>query len=256
MQDRNKTGLTHDVTAVAASWLDLHGFKPIETEVPLCLGWCSDLAAVITPTQTELIDLKLLRRKPRWTWNRKRYEVDDSDAASWQAEYKALDRVMTCCVEVKTSRGDFRRDKKWTFALPTDMAYLAAPKGLTQPEEWPKGWGILEFESDVIHQLRPPTPGVTTTEQQLGIVLSIALRRDHNTRYERIRELQKSERIEDGEQRAITRTGDIARLVLSVAHAEYESVERTLERYRRTNLPPWVMEPLKKLYGVAKNQEN
>jgi hypothetical protein len=69
MADRNKTELTQNVTRIASLWLNRKGFKPVETEV--CVewrhkkAWIADVAGVIAPTQTELIDLKLIRRPPR-----------------------------------------------------------------------------------------------------------------------------------------------------------------------------------------------
>lgn len=250
MSDRNKSQLTHDVTNATAAWLDERGFKPVETEVgPLSYdenntGWIADLAGVICPTQTELIDLKLLRSRPSW-------KALDEDQKTWRADYKSLDRTMTCLVEVKTSRGDFIGDRKWSLTPPTDLAFLAVPSGMIEREEWPYGWGILAYwEGCGIRRLRPPTPRVTTPEQQFATVLSIAVRRDHHTRYARLREFQRAQRLRDGEDKTIRRAGDIARAFLQIARGEHNNVEEVLDRHQLRKLPYYVLEQLNQLWGA------
>lgn len=47
--------------------------------------------------------------------------------------------------EIKISRGDWLRDEKWAEYLPLCHLFsIVAPKGLIQPEELPKGVGLLE----------------------------------------------------------------------------------------------------------------
>src|ERR1039458_5691991 len=103
--DRNKTKLTHDVTNAAHFYLDERGFKPLETEVAVTNRWVADLCGVTSPTQTELIKLGLLSRSP--TWKAPRWKRD-----AWYKMLMALLDIMTCLVEVKTSRSDFNHDKK------------------------------------------------------------------------------------------------------------------------------------------------
>jgi hypothetical protein len=264
--DRNKSELTHDVTHATATWLEERGFKPVETEVPMPwavredkpeTGWIADLAAVLCPTQTELINLKLLRRAPPWI----RYDEGfnelppNTNYAAWSAERESLIRIMTCLVEVKTTRSDFCGDRKWTAALPTDLAYLAVPRGLITPEEWPAGWGILEHSDNGIRQRRPPTPGITTTEQQRDVILSIAVRRDHHTRYARWRELQKEQRIRQSEDKTISRLGSLTRAVLAITQGKHETVKNCLDYHGLRKMPKWAMEPLEKLWSIA-SQEN
>jgi hypothetical protein len=244
MKDRNKSELTHEVTSAVAAWMDERGFKPVETEVYVERGWVADLAGVIVPTQTELIDLKLLR--PRPTWKR-----PTDEHAAWKAEYDAIDRTMTALVEVKTSRSDFVGDRKWKLPIPTDLAFLAVPSGMVKEEEWPTGWGILSYSNGSVRRLRTPTPTVTTISQQFSVVLEIAVRRDHHTRYARLREQQRERRISDAEAKSIRRASDIARAFLQIARAEHNSVEEVLGRNNIKNLGGFVMEQLENLWGVA-----
>lgn len=243
-QDRNKTGLTHDVTAAAARWLEERGFKPVETEVSVCLGWCADLAGVIVPTQTELIDLKLIPRRPSW-------KAPALDQQAWEQRYKLFDRTYTCMVEVKTSRGDFRGDRKWSLPCPTDLAYLAVPKGMVKLEECPARWGVLEYSDGAMRRLRAPDPYVTTTEEQLGVVLSIAVRRDHHTRYERWREYQKQDRVERAAEKTVSRVSAIARVMEKIVRGEGESVDRVFEYHGIKNMPEYAMERIRPLWGLA-----
>lgn len=261
MNDRNKSPITHEVTDAVAVWLDAHGFKPVETEVPMVAGWVADLAAVICPTRTELIALQLIKRPPSWneihSLKTKRRTWDADVYKAWQGTLDALRRTMTCLVEVKTSRADYCGDKKWTLTPPTDLAFVAFPRGLVKPEEWPAGWGILEFHDGAIKRLRAPTPQVTADSQQRDVILSIAIRRDHHTRYARFREQQKEQRLDDAEKTSRYRIRDIARTVLSIARAEYGSVQEclmfNLSHSDKKSLPGWVMEPLEELWGIAKD---
>lgn len=271
MNDRNKSPITHEVTDAVASWLDAHGFKPVETEVPLALGWVADLAGVICPTQTELIALQLIKRPPSWneihSLKTKRRTWDADAYKAWQGTIDALRRTMTCLIEVKTSRADYCGDKKWTLTPPTDLAFVAFPRGLVKAEEWPTGWGILEFHDGAIKRLRAPTPQVTADSQQRDVILSIAIRRDHHTRYSRFREAQKETRLASATETSMARIRDIFRAVLSVARGERDSLEECLMFTRLhhhvnkgsvidgryvTTTPEWVMEPLRELYAIAK----
>lgn len=253
MIDRNKTTLTHDVTHAASRWLEERGFKPVETEVSVCAGWCADLAGVIVPTMTELIELKFLRRQPRWKYVRGKIPIYESpERIAWETAYKRMDRTMTALVEVKTSRGDFRGDRKWKLIPPTDLAYVAVPAGMVKREECPASWGVLEFHAGNVRCIQTPIPFVSTLEQQFGVVLSIAVRRDHHTRHERWREYLREERVERGGEKTIRRVADIAKMLLHVAHGEGDSLERVLQYQGIKNMPEYVMERIRPLWGIAK----
>jgi hypothetical protein len=83
MIDRNKTEITHNITRLAALWLDNHGFKPVETEVGVDQGWIADIAGVGCLTQTEYIGLKLLKRPPRW-----HYDANPSQQIIYEDAYQ------------------------------------------------------------------------------------------------------------------------------------------------------------------------
>ena len=221
VDDRNKTEITKDVTAAAAFWLEEHGFKPIETEVHVADAWVADLAAVIVPTRTELVALKLLKRHPHYL--SPAYET-------WDAHASELTRRMTCIVEVKTTLADFRSDQnhKWSTKPPSALAFLAVPAGLIQPDQWPSGWGILECSGEKTCYVRPPEIHKTDLKTDIEIVCAIATRRDHFTRYQRSRDLQRKERITSGEKKMVQRFDQIARAAVSILYGQYENVESAL----------------------------
>lgn len=162
IEDRNKTEITCKATSAAALYLCERGCKPLESEVHICKGWTADLAAVLAPTITELVKLKLLRPRPRTRLVPGLY-------SEWWNEGKALQRVMTVVVEVKTTRADFCGDKKWEMSIPADLAYLTVPKGLLSSDEWPNGWGILEYneQSSTVRCGRPPELRQASSEQHI-----------------------------------------------------------------------------------------
>lgn len=241
MQDRNKTELTHKVTNAVDCWLDERGFKPTETEVCVCDGWVADLAGVIVPTQTELQKLKLMPPKPKWN---KREEVE-----AWYALANERQQLMTALVEVKTSRADFLGDKKWGQQPPVNLAYLAIPNDLpVSPEEIPAGWGLITYSSATqnMRALRPAVIREITVEQKLWVVHEIAVRRDHRTRYEALRESQKDERIHANQEVSRTRVHDAIRAVTAIFHGceypgkpwatRYNSVQEVLEHFNIKHL--------------------
>ena len=133
--DKNKTCATHRATAVAAAYLDLRGFKPIETEVPVFDGWVADLASYVYPSNTELEKLKIVGKKQT------RYgHIIDTDAAA-RFENMCGQGPFTALVEVKVTKGDYKNDIAFKFGgrvFPAHFCYLAYPKGLV--EKPPKGW--------------------------------------------------------------------------------------------------------------------
>ena len=251
--DQNKTEITKQITAATGFWLDERGVKPVETEVTIAWGWIADIAGVVCPTQTELQDLKLIRRKPSW-------KKSEEEKQAWEVEAGVLNRLMTVVVEVKTSRSDFRGDKKWEWEPPADLCWLAVPAGLIAETERPKGWGILEYSEKrdcMISKVVPPVR-TTTAEQQRDLVYAVACRRDNHTRYEHINRLRKEYRDEDKHRQSLTRVKDAMRAALSVARGEYGSVEGALEAHRIKLKGGYELEMLglTALWGVAKKETN
>jgi len=248
--DQNKTELTKQITAATGFWLDERGVKPVETEVTVAQGWIADIAGVVCPTQTELQDLKLIRRKPSWK--------KSAEEAVWEVEAGILNRMMTVVVEVKTSRSDFRGDNKWQRDPLADLCWLAVPAGLVGETERPTGWGILEYSEKrdcMISRVVPPVR-TTTAEQQRDLIHAVACRRDNHTRYEHINRLRKEYREEDKHRQSLTRVKDAMRAALSIARGEHGSVEEALEYHRIKLKGTYELEMLglTALWGVAKKE--
>lgn len=180
--DSNKSALTHKITAVCAAYLDKRGFKPIETEVSvgrMQWGWIADLASFVYPSWSEckLIGLN----------------TDE------------LINPVTAIVEVKITRGDFRKDIRRKFNaenLPAHICYLAYPKGMLSDEEIPARWVGLEVKADGSKLLRRKKKIVPvmdqTAEQIIDLIAAVAIRRDHRTRY---RAMKDAMRMYNAEQR-------------------------------------------------------
>jgi hypothetical protein len=268
MADRNKTELTQNVTRVASLWLDSKGFKPVETEV--CVewrgtkAWIADVAGVITPTQTELIDLKLIRRPPRHDWSRRQDPAYENRyqqlQKAWNEDYRKIVGILTALIEVKTSISDFRRDEKWEREnfVATNLRYIAMPTGLIPQEKWPPGWGILLFgsssqlqlnghdETPSIRCVRPSPIFPVSVEQSRDVILQLAIRRDHQTRYEHLRKLNQEIRISDAERTSIDRVSkamDFALRIVRGASVEEAKMMSAL----RCELSPRILEQVREL---------
>lgn len=268
MIDRNKTPLTHLVTQRAVFWLDRVGFKPVETEVGVAEHWVADVAGVCTPTTTELIELRLLKSSPKFPreksgrdWqlpptpeHEARVAAWQVKQAAWEAARDALPKLLTASVEVKTSVNDFKRDDKWERPWPTNLCYLAMPTGLIPQDRWPKGWGIILTSADGQRLLRvfPGELRESPTERQRDVVLALAVRRDHATRYQRMRDVQKKLRIDQNEGKSLTRMTDAIRFVMAVAGGmEIEDARLRCLRQREIFLPDSVLRELAAMRGVA-----
>ena len=248
--DRNKTPLTHKVTDATWEWLNNHGFKPVETEVcmppvpSLGHGWCADLAGIISPTRTELIEMKLLSRCPPYL--SPKYE-------GWIEKRKSLSRRMCCLVEVKTSRSDFLRDDKWKVDLPVDLAWVALAPGVAGMDEIPSAWGVLVLRGDVMAQVRPPEPRVALPEAFTDVLYEISIRRDHRTRYSQIREEKKESR----ERNRVARVSDVIESLECIIQAKsrygskFVTFDGILSEHSLYDLTDRQKENLRKVYGVA-----
>lgn len=201
--DRNKTATTHHITAAAVAYLDMRGCKPIETEVGIGLGEAvkygiADIASFVYPTHTEISKLKI-----------RRFCRDEING-----------QLLTVVVEVKASRPDFQKDKKRKFKIfPANLCYLAYPKGLLKPDEVPEGWLGLEATKDersiwrthwqkgAIHS---PDAGTV-----LDTVVSIAIKRDHRTRYRAMRDYMRAARVREIERKRKWQMADLFRDVVN-----------------------------------------
>jgi hypothetical protein len=258
--DLNKTAVTKDVTAAAIVYLDERGCKPIETEVTVAPGWVADVASVVQPTATELIDLKLIERAPSWNYQikvgldpeGKNIYTSSPKRADWNARVAGMQQLMTVLVEVKTSRSDFCGDKKWAMQPPTNLAYLAIPKDLAIDGP-PSGWGVLEVSESGCRLRTAPAIRSVTVEQQLAVVLQIAVRRDHDTRYERLRALNRRHREQVAESRSSTNVMKAMRLMESIIHGKHGSIKEAMF-YHGVKLPEYYIEELEGLWAVVQKQ--
>lgn len=237
--DGNKTPLTERVTATVAQWMNERGMKPVETEVPVAAGWIADLAGVICPTRTEASDLKLIPRSPRCYANPNYAAMNDEREAAFQA----LPPLITVLVEVKTSRGDFRGDRKWELPRPAHLCYLATPPDIVGPNEVPMGWGWIvvgeEAKQKLPPQMTPQTDAITA-----DLIWQVAVRRDHQTRYARLREIQKKRRAEEAEGKAYRRMSALIAAACD-AIAGRKPLEESL-RWCGVKLRKWELEEMQR----------
>ncbi|HEX8177885.1 MAG TPA: hypothetical protein VF543_22540 [Pyrinomonadaceae bacterium] len=267
--DRNKTERTHDITRAVISWLRERGFKPIETEVLLRQGWQADVAGVCVPTETEAIRLKLVERKPKFSWPAGHYQLHQSEEERarnialyqeweqsiyqpWKATMDALPTPLTALCEVKQSRADYFRDKKFTEELPpANLCFLALPHALLKPSELPPRWFILESVGRDVRLTRKGEMFPVQIEQQLLSVLALAMRRDNSERYATAREEQMAQRAESAKRETVARYADVTRAILRVVRGERTTEEAlAFSRVKLSENHP-LREDLKKLEGVA-----
>lgn len=196
MNDLNKTGLTHRVTAVAVASLDSLGCKPVETEVAIAPGWIADVASYWYPTRTEgkrfgmqkiPLPARLVDAVPD--------DELDMRVRCWGAG------PLTVAVEVKTTAGDFRGDSKWLLPPPAHICILAFPRGVI--EQVPDGWYGMETNAagDKVQKwhrsyagIHPQHPGLV-----LDFVAQVGIRRDHRSRYGALKDWARAYRAEDAE---------------------------------------------------------
>jgi hypothetical protein len=246
IEDRNKTVITCSVASAAVRYLEERGAKPLETEVPVCEVWVADVAAVLSPTVTELVALKFIKRRPKGD--------DEKGRREWWDAAKRVQRLMTALVEVKTSVGDFHGDKKWSLPIPVNIAYTAIPKDLDiRLDEIPSAWGVLEYSAvtECVRLARVPVVQNVSVEQQLQVVLQIAVRRDHHTRYERMREFRRGIVITRNAEVSRTRTLDAMRAMMSIVEGKHGSVEGALEWNGIKHIPSYALVELRKLWACT-----
>ncbi len=196
--DKNKTSLTHRVTAAAWAYLEGAGFKPVETEVPVAPGWVADLASYAYPTRTEAKKLRLIALARR--------VVGEQSYSELQYRYGPL---LTALVEVKVDRGDFAKDierKVMCRRPPAHLCYLAYPAGVVDIKELPYGWiglkttkdgtRISKVERGHLYRIVDGRGSIATLHPQhpgdlADFIAAVGIRRDHRTRYAVIRNWRK-----------------------------------------------------------------
>lgn len=217
MLDRNKTDLTHRITAVAAAYLCGIGCKPVETEVSVARGWVADVASFTYPTMTECKNARLMKFLEAGL-------DDDKSGRHWNRYSYLINRfgsIYTCLVEVKISRGDFRKDiiAKFGGQFPAHLCYLAYPSGVIKDDEIPKGWVGLKCSADggqLNRVMGYPTPHAMHLGDVTDFVASVAIRRDHRTAYAARREFFKCLRAGRG----ADDSGEILRLRRQIKRLE------------------------------------
>lgn len=277
--DRNKSERTEAITRAAFAYLQERGFKPVETEVSLCQRWVADVAAVAEPTPTEMIKLKLVQPKPRFSppecdcpsegWQRHTEACnefrqacyrkwDETHYRPWQGTCEAIPQPLTALVEVKQSRSDFARDHKFKAeSPPANICYLAMPRGLIKPDELPAGWHVLEYSDERLSLTRKGRIYSVPLDQQLKTILAIAVRRDHATRFARNSAMMKAERVRLAENQIAPRVRSCMNAMLQIVKGEGKTLDNVLS-WHRIKLRPndYLRGELLNLWGIGRQKEN
>jgi len=160
--------------------------------VPVWDGWVADLASFVYPIPSQLRKLRLFGKR----------QIIEESYRSEDIFLRHYGSLLTAIVEVKTSRRDFRKDKKFSGQVfPAHLCYLAYPKGLI--EKVPEGWiglvvkedgsRLLRIEiSSMFARIHPQHPGAIT-----DLVASVAIRLLYRTRYAQYRAWLKAYRAKD-----------------------------------------------------------
>lgn len=206
--DRNKTDLTHKLTALASGYLAYIGCKPIETEVPVAPGWIADVAGFTYPTQTELKNAKLLKRL-----------VVENPQLKGVPDYQ-LDNIfkmrnyfpLTALCEVKISIADFKKDLERKFQKgAANLNYLVIPQSIKEAVldiephflflhlKW--GMIVCSDSGEKITKVESPAVVPMTAADTIDFIASVAIKRDHRSRYSYMRAMMKSYRVEQRERK-------------------------------------------------------
>ena len=295
MLDKNKSNLTHRITAGASTYLSDRGFKPIETEVKVAKHWLSDIAGVVEPTMTEMQQMKLVPKKPivksfysgapksffdkygNQYWQNNDYKNSDAykkykiKVAGHQKKYKdwldlveTLPALLTAVIEVKVSRGDFTRDVKWDKTSPVNLRYLAVPCGMLKRNEYPVGWWILECDASgkVQRLAQEGTLETVKIEQQLSVIHNIAVRRHHRTEYKWLRDMSKQFNANETKIKQNMRTSNIVKAIIAVTQSGGRTGGNNAKECFKVHDVDWnvLQEPVKEeinsLWGISKYKKH
>ena len=206
--DRNKTALTHRVTATAVAYLDGLGCKPVETEVPISSDWVADVASYWYPTRTEAKRLHL-RGLAREIMGNEENTYNPIERAWGEGPFTVL-------VEVKTSLADFKRDKKKWSQWPAHLCFVAYPTGLLSIDDIPAGWYGMQITKNGsgvyrVHRTSasPFPPHAQHAGSIIDLVAAVGIRRDHRTRNASLREWIKAYRATDTDKKKHDALGDV-----------------------------------------------
>ena len=111
------------------------------------------------------------------------------------------------------------------------------------------------YSSDHLRCVHVPRINPVSVEQQLFFVLSVAERRDHHTRYARMREFQRGLRLERNGQESLARVSRAMRAVLDIVHGRHENVETALAWNGIKGLPKHMMPEIERLWALAPSGE-
>ena len=211
--DRNKTELTHKLTALAVGHLTVIGCKPIETEVPVGEGIIVDVAGFTYPSMSELKRGKLLKSAIM------EEPILKGHSDYFTEEYISRKRLypLTAVVEVKITVADFKKDIQRKFLLPiADLNYIIVPNSIyeTCHELLQKGqignmsywnwntWSFIVASDNGERILKSDIPKINTIpiDKTLSIVSQIAIRRCHRTEYAFMRNMLKQYRVKKKEE--------------------------------------------------------
>lgn len=135
-------------------------------------------------------------KKPCWRTENchlcgKQYKYVAVELCTWNSEHTDVWGLAsfndTVVVEVKTSRADFRNDrKKWCRSEEAESLglqagaerYYLCPEGIIKPEELPDKWGLLYWDGIKIYTVKKSARFENTGAPDMDILTSI-LRREN-----------------------------------------------------------------------------
>ena len=248
IKDRNKSELTHKITAGAKNWLLGIGAKPVEEEVCIAEGWIADIAAIWIPTPSEAIISKLMERRPDW----KKIEARQK----WNESYQKLPTPISICHEVKVTPGDYRKDVDRKFKhFAAHMNILSIPSGMAMPPESPEPyWWLLQHDKN--GQVRSGRPGklIQIPERStLDFIVALSMRQYNRVTYSNNRELTKKYRAEEHAVRTSVRMARIVRQVLGYFKDEHDDLELMLKEYGYNHMAEDVKLEFKRLKSYYTN---
>ncbi len=162
-------------------------------------------------------------------------------------------QIFTSLVEVKASRNDFISDHKWDLPQPTNLAYLAAPKGLISEGEWPVGWGILEFCDGLIRVRRWASPVNSPPELQRDVIFEVLMRLFHTTDPYTV--TQRANTREDGDRFKAQRLSETIAGICSIVESRQPDFELAMafSKLPRVKLTKPELKRLKLLHGLGQH---